>query len=72
MSVIRNIRITGFDVKKNNNADKMIEYNMQFLEKQNLQSGWEDLKEKNWELELNEYIREGEPDKIKVMHGKQL
>ena len=72
MSVIRNIRITGFDVKKNNNVDKMIEYNMQFWEKQNLQSGWEDLKEKNWELELNEYIREGEPDKIKVMHGKQL
>lgn len=72
MSVIRNIRITGFDVKKNNNVDKMIEYNMQFLEKQNLQSGREDLKEKNWELELNEYIREGEPDKIKVMHGKQL
>ena len=39
MLVIRNYRITGFDVKKNNNVDKMIEYNMQFLEKQNLQSG---------------------------------
>ena len=33
MSVIRNIRISGFVVKKNSNVDKTIKFKMEFLKK---------------------------------------